>query len=180
MDERERAALRTTRDKFLADRNKLDTMIAMLSEQLGEPPPAGGPGSGMSMSFAGAGGADAGSDPLAGTHEGEYFGFTSTKAAGEVLKKFGSRQHPLKTKQIFDAIRKGGVDITSEEGFYRSLARSRNFRKVARGTWGLSEWYPVAPKKGKGETDLSNVHPLQDGDEAEISDNEENPEVDTA
>lgn len=162
VDDQERAAIRTTRDKFVADRQKLDMMIAMLSEQLGEPPPGGG--GGLPMGFASSGGGGGGGDPVAGTREGEFFGFTSTKAAGEILRKYGSRQRPLKTKQIYDAIRKGGVDISSEEGFYRSLARSRNFRKVARGTWGLSEWYPPVSKKA---ADAANVATIADPDEVD-------------
>jgi hypothetical protein len=131
--------LKAALDALIAERDELNTVIAGLAKRIGVPvPPSGGGGGGNPNPGGGGGG-----DPVAGTFEGEYHGFTSTKAAGEVLKKFGNRQHPIKTKALFDAIKKGGVDIANEDGLYRSLARSRNFRKVGRGIWGLSEWYPA-------------------------------------
>src|SRR5205807_8464338 len=85
-----------------------------------------------------------------------------TDAAYKVLSKFGNKQHPLKTKQLFDAVRKGGVQINSEEGFHKSLARSGRFKKVGRGLWGLTEWYPAAAKKtvASQRGDLTNVSEL--------------------
>ncbi|MEX2255449.1 MAG: hypothetical protein WEC34_08420 [Acidimicrobiia bacterium] len=181
MDDRE--AIRITRDNFVAQRQKLDVMIAMLSEQLGEQPPSG-PGGGLPTDLVGAGvgGGAAGGDPVAGTNEGAYFGFTSTKAAGEILRLYGDQHHPLKTKQIFDALKKGGVQIASEDGLYRSLSRSRNFRKVGKALWGLSEWYPTPPKRaGSTPDNVSSLSP--NGGAAVVDDevsDEESTEVESA
>lgn len=159
MDEQDRAAIKATRDKALADRQKLDVVIAYLSEQLGEPVPdgpAGGSGGGIAT----------GGDPVAGTHEGEYYSYASTDAAFEVLSRFGSQQRPLKTKMIFDAVKKGGVDIANEDSLYRSLARSNRFRKVGRGLWGLTEWYPNASTdKGKASGTREEEEDFDDSDD---------------
>lgn len=133
-------AMRATLDALVAERDELNVLIAGLAKRLGME----APGTGLSTEPTAP---LPGGNPVDGTHEAEYFGFPSTKAAGEVLKKFGSRQRPLKTKDLYDAVRKGGVDISGEDALYRSLARSRHFRKVGRGLWGLSEWYP--PRSGK-------------------------------
>jgi hypothetical protein len=152
MNDEERAAFRIARDKAMADRQQLDGLIAYLSERLGEPLPVA-PGTGVTGPEQPVGqGGSPGADPVAGTNEGEYFDFVSTKAALELLTKFGSREHPLTTTQILDAIRKGGVKIGSEEALYRSLARSHRFRKVGKGVWGLSEWYPArSPRRATTE-----------------------------
>lgn len=149
MDEQQKAALRSLRDKYIADRDKNHMLASLISAELGEPTP-GGP-SGMDFASLGSGssagsGGSAGADPVAGTAEGEFFNYNSTDAAYDVLKKYGSRTHPLKTKQIFDAIKKGGVQISVEQAMYRSLARSHRFRKVGPGSWGLAEWYPKGTK----------------------------------
>lgn len=158
MDEQERHATRTARDAAVAERARLDVVIAYLSERLGEPPPSGGGGG---LPLMGQTANLGGGDPVAGTHEGEYYGESSTDAAYKVLGKFGNKQHLLKTKDLFDAVRKGGVAITSEEGFYKSLSRSHRFKKIGRGTWGLSEWYPAAAKKAAAARgDLGNVATL--------------------
>lgn len=169
MEDQQMQALRAERDAAVAERTKLDVVISYLSARLGEPPPSGG---GMPSQPAGnIAGNGGGGDPVAGTHEGEYLGETSTDAAYKVLTKFGSKQHLLKTKDLFDAVRKGGVQITSEEGFYKSLARSHRFKKVGRGTWGLMEWYPnlTAQKKAAAASraDLTNIAPLATAVETE-------------
>lgn len=140
-------ALQTTLESLLAERHDLDVAIGVICKRLGiDPPPSGGGGRGSSFARSGGGG---GGDPVTGTTEGEYFGFVSTKAALEILKKFGARQRPLKTKDIYDAITKGGVEIGTEDALYRSLSRSHTFKKVGRGLWGLTEWYPPTTKKPK-------------------------------
>ena len=167
MDEQWRQAIRAERDAALAERGRLDVVISYLSERLGEPTPPGGPG-GLSPNVSTMSGHDGG-DPVEGTHEGEYLGETSTDAAYKVLAKFGSKHRLLKTKELFDAIRKGGVQITSEEGFYKSLARSHRFKKVGRGTWGLMEWYPNLSPPKKLTREVSNVADLRTP-EVEVAD----------
>ena len=79
--------------------------------------------------------------------ESEFYGLSAPKAAREVLNRVG-RARPLKTDEIFEAIKKGGVQISSSEVLYRSLFRDRIFHRVGRGRWGLRAWYPNAPVKG--------------------------------
>jgi hypothetical protein len=142
-------ALQSTLDTLIAERDELNVAITVLCKRLGVPvPPDGSGGGGTAGRQSGIRGMQ-GADPVANTSEGEYFGFVSTKAALDVLTKFGKRERPLKTKDIYDAIKKGGVDISTEDALYRSLARSHRFKKVGRGLWGLSEWYPATPRKPK-------------------------------
>ncbi len=143
MDEKE--MYRQVRDEALADMARAQAVVVWASERLGEPPPNGGGGLPLPTPTTRVGGTSIGSNPVEGTHEGEYLGETSTNAAYQVLAKFGSKEHLLKTKDLFDAVRKGqlgGSQVTSEEGFYKSLARSNRFKKIGRGTWGLMDWYP--------------------------------------
>lgn len=68
------------------------------------------------------------------------------KAARALMEKFG-RERPLKTEEIFTAIKKGGVQVQSQQGLYRSLFRDPKFTKVGMSLWGLSVWYPAAARK---------------------------------
>ena len=94
-------------------------------------------------------------DPMAEVSEGEFYGMSGPKATRALLERMG-RSHPLKTREIFNAVKKGGVNVSSENVLYRSLFReSGQFHNVGRGVWGLRAWYPNAPlrssKKGNGE-----------------------------
>lgn len=156
------AALKAALDSLVVDRDELNVAISVIAKQLGVPvPPGGGGNGGGGAPIPGGGnGSHSGQDPVMGTNEGEYFGYTSTKAAGEILKKFGDRAHPLKTADIYNAIKRGGVQISSEDALYRSLSRSRHYLKVGRGLWGLAAWYPerAAAKAG------AKAPPASDGD----------------
>lgn len=162
------SSLQATLDTLLAERAELDVAISVIAKRLGIDPPRGG--GGLPLAHQGSNVGGRGGDPVAGTSEGEYFSFVSTKAALEVLKKFGSRQHPLKTKDIYDAIKKGGVDISNEDSLYRSLSRSHRFRKVGRGLWGLTEWYPAQQRKPKVD---AQGKPLVAEDDTEVEEMED-------
>jgi hypothetical protein len=175
MDAHEQAALQKILDDAVAQRQELDVVIRHVAKRLGVPAPTGPAGGGRSSN----GLNNAGVDPVENTVAAEYYGLTSTDAAYAVLSKFGSRQNTLKTKQLYDAIKKGGVAIQNEDGLYRSLARSNRFRKVGRGLWGLSEWYPTTAKPAR-KTDLTNISPLAASDSDEADEGNAVTEVQTA
>src|SRR4051812_28401203 len=81
-------AMQQTLDELVAERDELNLAIAVLAKRLGVPVPPGGGAGLASPNGAGRGSPGVGGDPLASTTEGEYFGFTSTKAAGELLQKY--------------------------------------------------------------------------------------------
>jgi hypothetical protein len=174
IDESERQVLRSLRDRKLAEMARLAEMVDMLSEELGEatPPTPGGGGNGSGIIPLGAQrgfGSPGSIDPVAGTADGEYLNYTSTDAAYDILKKFGNRSHPLKTKQIYEACKKGGVQIGMEQALYRSLGRSHRFKLAGRGSWGLSDWYP----KDRGTKTVRNAQ----GDLVDIDADDEPDDV---
>jgi hypothetical protein len=186
MDEQEKTVLRSLLDKKIAERDRLTLFIDTIAAELGEPVPSGPSGNGSPTVTRS--GARLGADPVASTNEGEYFSFTSTDAAREILTKYGDRQHPIKTSVLYQALKKGGVTISSEDVLYRSLARSNRFRKVGRGLWGLSDWYPTSAKQpaSKREPDMSNVTNLEPpapfvvDTDGEVSHGDEDAEVNSA
>lgn len=80
-----------------------------------------------------------------------YFHNLSQAAAAEKLLKLNPG-HPLKTPEILEAFRKGGMQITSKNAvqiLYTTLKRSARFERVAKHAWGLAEWYPEKRKKSQ-------------------------------
>ena len=73
--------------------------------------------------------------------DAEFYGMSSPAAAIEVLRKVGNR-HALKTAVLVVAVRKGGVPVKDAPTLYRSMIRNSRLKKVGKGLWGLSEWYP--------------------------------------
>lgn len=149
MDEVRRTVLAAELDEALRDMNRAAAVVEYLSAKLGVPPPGGNGGGG------GDGGGDGGveappldahADPVAVVRDGEFFGMSGPKAAKALMEKFG-RERPLKTEEIFSAIKKGGVQVQSQQGLYRSLFRDPKFTKVGTSLWGLSAWYPAAARK---------------------------------
>jgi hypothetical protein len=135
-------------DSALEERAELDSVIAYASRQLGieapQGPMADEGGNGGSVNLTG--------EPSASVVEGQFVGMSGPKAAKALLERFG-RSRPMKTDEIYAAVKKGGVNIGSSAALYRSLTRDDAFFKVARGRWGLSEWYPDRlTKSGSGGT----------------------------
>jgi hypothetical protein len=92
-------------------------------------------------------------DPVTGVREGQFYGMSGPKASKALLRLVG-RDRPLKTQEIFDAIRKGGVtQIQNANTLYRSLTRDPELHNVGRGRWGLTEWYPNARRKAGAAPD---------------------------
>lgn len=164
-------------EEFLADlvqeRARLDELIALLSERLGQAVPSFVTGSASASTPSPKVDASTGRvDPVSLVAEAEFFGLSQTKAAEAVLKKVGrpGAPRPLKTAVLADALRKGGVEVAQNGILYRSLARSPKFEKVSKGTWGLKEWYPgraTARAKGAEGTEAAeaeNLEPLPEGE----------------
>lgn len=110
---------------------------------------------------------------------GEFFATSATKAAKVLLERSG-RQKPLKTGEIYEAITKGGVKLASEGVLYRSLTRDDDFIKVGRGVWGLSAWYPNAPRKGQRASSKPDGNGAGSSDDATNDGNEDDAAGDPA
>ncbi len=90
-----------------------------------------------------------GGDPVASVAAGEFYAMSAPKATRALLERMG-RTRPLKTEEIFNAIKKGGVDIGSTGSLYRSLFRESGiFHNVGRGVWGLTVWYPNVQRRAR-------------------------------
>lgn len=143
MDEAVRTALEDELKEALRQREKLDVVISYLNERLGG---QALPSSNEASPPEGSGIVNLSAEPAASVREGEFFGMSSPEATRRLLEKFG-RTRPMKTDEIFAAITKGGVRIQNAGTLYRSLTRDRDFLRVGRGVWGLSEWYPASARR---------------------------------
>jgi len=140
MDETRRKILMKELQDAVRERDQLNVFIELLAVRLG-----------ISVSDTGA--SDATDEilptanlslpPAASINEGQFYGFSATRAAKVVLEMFGATR-PMKTDELYDAITKGGVKIKDAGVLYRSIVRDDDFMRVGRGIWGLSEWYPTA------------------------------------
>ncbi len=169
--EQEQQAFRTALEAAVRERDELNVLITHLARRAGVAVPTEGP---MSAGRVSAPAPDA--DPSALVADGEFFGQSATKATKALLAKLG-RTRPLKTAEIFTAIMKGGVKIANTETLYKSLARSDEFLRVAKGTWGLAEWYPERVRKN-ARADQSEDLDESGGLEASDSGKEDNSDQD--
>lgn len=146
MEEARRQLLQGELEQALRERDRLNVVVAYLSERLGieEPASDGGETAPTEQALATA------TEAADAVREGQFYGMSGPKAAKELLRMFG-RTRPMKTDEIYAAIKKGGVGIGSSGTLYRSMFRDDDFHKVGRGVWGLSEWYPNASKQTKTE-----------------------------
>ncbi len=89
-------------------------------------------------------------------YEHEFHGMTIPKASETLLARWSPppMQRPIKTTQLADALRKGGLSIEEPRTVYRSLYSASRFRKLKGGLWGLATWYP--PKTPTPATPASN------------------------
>jgi hypothetical protein len=140
MDMARRERLEAELAEVQRERERLDTVIAYLTEKLGMESPI--PDSTLDAAPEPTGGAVGKlAEPSTAITEGGFFGMSAPKAAVILLERVG-RTRPLKTKEIYNAIRKGGVNIGNPNTLHRSLTRDDRFYRVGRGLWGLSAWYP--------------------------------------
>lgn len=83
---------------------------------------------------------------------GFFHNLSQADAAEKLLRL--NRTQALTTKEILDAFRKSGMEITSKNALtilYTTLKRSPKFERVAGKAWGLSEWYPEKRKRKEQE-----------------------------
>lgn len=148
-DDSRLVVLRHELDEAIRKRQQLDVVIEYLQTQLGDDP-GDIPGFQTPRPARQSGTPEPGKHPSALVNPGEFYGKTSTTAAKAVLDRVG-RTRPLTTGEIYEAIKKGGVDIQDQQVLYRSLFRSSQFIKVAKSTWGLAAWYPESKVKAARE-----------------------------
>ena len=166
MDESERQALFAALDVARRDRQELDQLIGYLSRRLGVSEDDESAGQ-----TRGTGGGQTPPDVIPSTlvADGEFFGMSATKATKALLNKLG-RTRPLKTREIFDAIKKGGVNPATPDVLYKSLARSKDFELASKGTWGLSEWYGNRSRKSRRDPGNDESGSAEDGNPEETAD----------
>jgi hypothetical protein len=87
---------------------------------------------------------------------GDFFGMTQVGAAKEFLSRLNKRTASL--NEIGSALYRGKVyseqpkDVALKN-LSSLLSRSDDFISVAKGRWGLSEWYPNMKKKSRKPTE---------------------------
>lgn len=145
MDESERQAFRAALEVARRDMQELRQLIGYLERRLRVPDDDNGDDPHRDDA---AGPTPPEVVPATLVADGEFFGMSGTKATKALLNKLG-RTRPLKTREIFVAITKGGVKLANAEVLYKSLARSGEFELVSKGTWGLSEWYGSRSRKAR-------------------------------
>lgn len=78
-----------------------------------------------------------------------FFHNLSQPQAAEKLLKLNPGQ-PLTTQDMLDAFRRSGMTLNPKNAatiLYTALTRNPKFERVAKKTWGLSEWYPENRRK---------------------------------
>lgn len=145
MDESTRETLKRELEEAVRQKARLDVVIQYLQGRMGITAESESETDRDKPQSVGAG-----VDPIAAVTASEFYGLSAPKATRELLNRMG-RTRPLKTDDIFKAIKKGGVDISSKEVLYRSLTRDGSFHKVGRSIWGLAAWYPNAVRRSKRE-----------------------------
>jgi len=103
---------------------------------------------------------------------GDLFGMTQVEAAKKVLQVTGRR--PLTLQDIAGALYRGKATETLIEGaslrnLSSLLSRSDDLISVAKGRWGLSEWYPNRSKKSRKAKDDNNVTKPEETDKKEMA-----------
>jgi hypothetical protein len=90
--------------------------------------------------------------------EDSFFNMTIVEAARKYL---ALRKRPATTPDVIDALRRGGQQNSSAASFHitvgsvlnRAYSQGAGIVRVARGTWGLAEWYPNKPRKPSSSND---------------------------
>lgn len=145
MDDK-RQVWRLALEEAIAERERIDSVISFYSEKLGRDPASTAAAADQMTDTAQP--APPGASPLILVSEGEFWGMSTPKATAALLDKSG-RTRPLKTREILQCLRKGGVNFggkNPEGTLYRSLGRDPRFTNVGKSTWGLSAWYPKAAR----------------------------------
>ncbi|HJX83278.1 MAG TPA: hypothetical protein VJ723_02920 [Candidatus Angelobacter sp.] len=141
-------------------RDDLNTLIAALRNELGMP----GISTSESSSFTAAQVTTLGPNALdvnSLVQPGDFFGRSQIAAAQSFLERTG--RQPATLQDIAAALYRGKVTDKLLEGtdlrnLSSLLSRSQQFMSVARGRWGLSDWYPGKKKvtRAKAVTEQKN------------------------
>src|SRR5437763_523426 len=121
MDDTRRQVLTQELQEAVKQRDRLTSFIELLSERLEVPVPGADARQGSDATPTPVTG-----DPISAVSEGEFYGMSAPKASRALLQKVG-RQRPMKTDEIFEAIRRGGVTVKTSGTLYRSLFRDASF-----------------------------------------------------
>lgn len=150
--------------------------------------PADGPGGGGGGTGGFGVGLAAHQEPADLVNAGEFAGRSATKATRLLMEKVG-RTRPLKLAEIYNAITKGGVRISSQQVLFKSLDRAKaDFcrpGKRGEGLWALTDWYSPSElrrMRSKGSGDAEGETELEDDeksshDTAEHDESTERPEA---
>ena len=98
----------------------------------------------------------------------QYFGLSANKAAAEVLHMVG-KSRPLTTRELYEAITKGGISVKDTDVLGKMMKKSPLFHRLGEGRggrWGLAEWYGAARRRRGTDED----EPESASDEAAGSD----------
>lgn len=157
MDDKQREALEAFLGQLEEEAKNLAVTIDTLREKLGRKAPTGKIVSDGLPRLT----ASANTDPGSLVTEGEFFGYSGTKATKLLLERIG-RARPLRTEEIYAAITKGGVKIGGQGTLYKVLHRDADtFHNLGRGRWGLKVWYPASktrassPDEGRDEVEAA-------------------------
>lgn len=150
MDEGRRQVLMAELEDAKQERARLDAYIEHLSIRLGvqvedQQPEPGLPTPPVTGQLT--------NDVLSLVYDQEFFGWTMPKAAVEVLRRWSPEPHhrPLKTGELMEALRKGGLTIKESRVLYRSLYTAPRLKNIKGGRWGLAAWYPAERNKNGGK-----------------------------
>lgn len=155
MSEPQRDALTKLLAGYEQRRSEIDVLIAALRKELGlsaqetqAPPHAQGPQGGGSLAV----------DDM--VRPGDFFGMTQTQAAHAFLEKRGRQAASL--QEIAQALYRGKAteSLMSNPSQMRNLSsvlsRSGEFVSIAKGRWGLVEWYPNRAVKRSRKAEKEN------------------------
>jgi hypothetical protein len=165
MDEARRQVLMAELEDAKEERERLDAFIEVLSIRLGVPVGDAQPDNLTAPGPVG----QLTNDVLSLVYDQEFHGWTMPKAAAEVLRRWSPPPHhrPLKTGELVDALRKGGLTISENRILYRSLYTAPRFKLIKGGLWGLREWYPAERNK----TAHGRQEPLEGAEDSGEEDN---------
>lgn len=120
--------------------------------------------------------------PAPTTGPGAFFGMTVVDAAKKLL---ANQRRQMQTTEIVREIERGGIVLTSADKvntvgsiLLRRFQNSGDIVRVARGVWGLQEWYPGRKFPKTGAPKVEDSGPKEDGTVVEVGNEvETNPDM---
>jgi hypothetical protein len=147
MDDARRTVLMEELEAVKRERDDLNGFIETLARRLGVPVDGGQEDRADAAPNGKQGGASGllTDDAASLVYEHEFHGMTIPKASETVLSRWSPppMQRPIKTTQLTDALRKGGLSLDEPRAVYRSLYSAARFQRLTGGLWGLASWYPA-------------------------------------